>query len=383
MKTLLMGSLTLFLLCFTELRGDNQAAFDGMSIRITSPVNKARLMSCTDIIFTAEADANGKEIKAVKFYRNDRLLGKDKDSKPPFEFVWKNAYDGFSKITAELTDYDNTLLLSDPVFLYVGDALDGDLISNGEFNCKLTPWILQNYEGAQSTYLIDPTYNLSDSNGLLVEITNPGTETWHIQLYQPLPIVEGHTYEISFMADVMVDKPITIGIQQGPSPYTSYLWRAVTLSDSLIYGPYTFQSTVTDPTCKFLFALGGSDVSVGLDAVHVFDRSFSGVTFRDLALQEPTQYLFSQNYPNPFNSSTTIQYDISETARVQLAIYSITGQKVLTLVDEEQSAGIHRVLWNGSDEGSRSLPSGIYIYQVRAEMSSRTLIHSQKIILAK
>jgi len=71
------------------------------------------------------------------------------------------------------------------------------------------------------------------------------------------------------------------------------------------------------------------------------------------------------NYPNPFNPVTTIHFEIPQAARVTLDIFSINGLKVRSLiVNEIRQAGTHHVQWNGTDDHSRILPSGSYIYRL-------------------
>lgn len=73
----------------------------------------------------------------------------------------------------------------------------------------------------------------------------------------------------------------------------------------------------------------------------------------------PSSYSINQNYPNPFNPSTKISYSIKENGMVNLTIYNILGQQVMTLVNEVQSAGVHSVQFNAS-----SLSSGMYLYKI-------------------
>ncbi len=74
----------------------------------------------------------------------------------------------------------------------------------------------------------------------------------------------------------------------------------------------------------------------------------------------PATLSLSQNYPNPFNPSTTIEYQLNEATEVQLSVFNIQGQKVATLVDEQQSAGTHTVRFN-----ARNFASGVYIYTLK------------------
>lgn len=82
-------------------------------------------------------------------------------------------------------------------------------------------------------------------------------------------------------------------------------------------------------------------------------------------------YTLEQNYPNPFNPVTTIRYQVVERGTVVLKIYDAIGREVQTLVNQEQAAGRHEVFFNGSN-----LPSGIYIYTLRAGnyRSSRKMV---------
>ena len=74
-----------------------------------------------------------------------------------------------------------------------------------------------------------------------------------------------------------------------------------------------------------------------------------------------------QNYPNPFNPVTNIAYEIPNDAHVSLEIFNSLGQKVATLVDQRQSAGVHQVHFN-----AESLSSGIYLYRLRSGSFNQT-----------
>ncbi len=51
---------------------------------------------------------------------------------------------------------------------------------------------------------------------------------------------------------------------------------------------------------------------------------------------------------------------------VNLAIYNLLGQKVKTLIDWEMAPGQQDVLWDGTDNNSENVSSGIYFYRLSA-----------------
>jgi hypothetical protein len=78
----------------------------------------------------------------------------------------------------------------------------------------------------------------------------------------------------------------------------------------------------------------------------------------------PTKFALHQNYPNPFNATTTIIYELPEVSHVTIEIFNVLGQKVTTLTDGREDAGIHSVEWNGADETGSIVSSGVYFYRI-------------------
>ena len=66
-----------------------------------------------------------------------------------------------------------------------------------------------------------------------------------------------------------------------------------------------------------------------------------------------------QNYPNPFNPSTQISYSIASDGLVQMKVYNLMGEEIISLVDEYKSKGKYEVNFNAAN-----LPSGIYFAQL-------------------
>jgi hypothetical protein len=84
-------------------------------------------------------------------------------------------------------------------------------------------------------------------------------------------------------------------------------------------------------------------------------------------------------HPNPFNPQTTLEYTLASSGRVRIAIYDARGSLVRSLVNQHMAAGGHRMTWNGTDQGGRSVGSGIYF----VKMNAGSHVEARKIVLLK
>lgn len=77
-----------------------------------------------------------------------------------------------------------------------------------------------------------------------------------------------------------------------------------------------------------------------------------------------------QNYPNPFNSSTTIQFILNQSEKIKLQILNSLGELILTLADEQLSAGMHK--YQIDAQLLPNLASGIYYYRLQTSVSAKS-----------
>ncbi len=84
-------------------------------------------------------------------------------------------------------------------------------------------------------------------------------------------------------------------------------------------------------------------------------------------------------YPSLMKSHTAINYELPSATSVSLKIYDICGSLVTMLVNEKKDAGFHQVTWNGHNERSKPVASGIYF----CELQAAGIILTQKLILIR
>ena len=93
----------------------------------------------------------------------------------------------------------------------------------------------------------------------------------------------------------------------------------------------------------------------------------------------PKDFKLNQNFPNPFNSETQISYFLPRRCNVKLTVYNLAGQRIRTLVNGQQEAGLFKVCWDAKDDNGKPVASGIYFYQLQTER----FIQTKKALLLK
>jgi hypothetical protein len=135
---------------------------------------------------------------------------------------------------------------------------------------------------------------------------------------------------------------------------------------------------------------GGDDgILVGWDNVGDANGGDGGWSYSDIYIQRidddivsapeivapvPEEFRLFQPFPNPFNSTTTIEYALPYASEVTLNLYNLSGQRVETLVNGKQHAGMHQMTLNAC-----KTPSGLYFVKLEGVGQSVT----QKIMLVK
>ena len=86
----------------------------------------------------------------------------------------------------------------------------------------------------------------------------------------------------------------------------------------------------------------------------------------------PNSFGLKQNYPNPFNPTTKINYEIPQSAFVELVVFNLIGQKVKVLNSTFQQPGYYSINWDGKNDNGVSVPSGVYFYTISSKSFQKT-----------
>jgi hypothetical protein len=71
-------------------------------------------------------------------------------------------------------------------------------------------------------------------------------------------------------------------------------------------------------------------------------------------------------YPNPAMRDAMITYQLPFQSNTTMKIFDANGRLVKTLIDGQQEPGFYEIDWDGTDQNSRSVSSGVYFCNVIA-----------------
>ena len=87
----------------------------------------------------------------------------------------------------------------------------------------------------------------------------------------------------------------------------------------------------------------------------------------------PRAFAFRLPVPNPARESAVFAIELPRASRLTIAIFSVDGRRVRTLMDTRQDPGYHRITWNRRTDAGARVPAGVYL--ARAEADGQSSAH--------
>ena len=213
----------------------------------------------------------------------------------------------------------------------------------------------------------------SPDSSIVASASDDGTvRLWDVATESNTATLPGHTGLVNSVA--FSPDSSTVASASGDDG-TVRLWDVATGSNTATLPGHTgwVNSVAFSPDGNML-ASGAWDCFINLWDVSVV----TGLAFDDEG-EVPTAFQLHGNYPNPFNPSTRVVFDLPSAAEVTVHVFDVLGRNVIVTGPVSVSGGLDRSL----EVDASSLPSGAYIYQVRAQTGSDMLVRSGRMILAK
>jgi M6 family metalloprotease-like protein len=83
-------------------------------------------------------------------------------------------------------------------------------------------------------------------------------------------------------------------------------------------------------------------------------------------------------YPNPATTNTTLEYNLPSDATITIELFDVTGKKIKSLINAEQTAGIHELALDVA-----RLQNGIYSIQTTVTVGETTSFHTKRLLINK
>jgi hypothetical protein len=297
--------------------------FEGQTVEVTGVVTADTTFYSkfgAYVIQDAEGPWNGVYVFGVlpQMMRGDKVkvTGTVTDYNADWLFKWSNN-------TVILADNAEVIEQADPIAaveVTTGDLADGSAM-------------VESYEGS------------------LVKVSN-------------LTLVSVNGYDVTVSdgsGECLLDADAFVGADQDFNPYFFIDGDADAL---ILNGVDTVKVGDTLQSAQGVFAF-----SFGTYKIEIRDMNDLGgyaVGVKSDIVAAPLTYELKQNFPNPFNPETRLYFSIPELQKVQLIVYNVVGQKVRTLLDTQYSAGRHVVNWDGLNDAGHRVPTGVYIYRLKA-----------------
>jgi len=87
----------------------------------------------------------------------------------------------------------------------------------------------------------------------------------------------------------------------------------------------------------------------------------------------PLEFSFALAGTNPFQGRTALRYTLPSTEQVRVEVYSVTGQRVRTLVDRSEGPGSYTVPFQMQGGAERALTPGVYMVRISAGKYQKTV----------
>ncbi len=325
-----------------------------------------------DITIEADASDTDGNVAAVEFYNGATYLGEDTTAS--YTFLWSSVAAGCYTIIAKAIDNEGAFQ-SDTVDVTVGSG------------CGQAPY-------AGSPFSPPARIEAEDfddgGEGIAYHDTDPGNTGSQYRTSEDVDIEAcsdaGGGYNIGWLRvgewlEYTVDAPgageyaIDVRVASSSAGGTFHISFNGIDKTGDVTVPVTggWQNWTTVSTTAILTA--GQQVMRFIPTAEGFNLNYIDIdapTHLATGSQLPGFALHPCS-PNPFNPSTTIAYELSRPAMVNLVVYDVAGRAVRTLVAAEQvSRGRHEVVWNGRDNSDRDAASGMYFLRLDAEEFSET-----------
>ena len=213
---------------------------------------------------------------------------------------------------------------------------------------------------AEQDNVTQPRYALGEQDDVFFSLGQNGYVVLDMGADTPINDVAGDDFTV-FEGDDSFDEGYTVSV--------SNTWAGNWSSCGSATGTASFDLTTTGlASARYVritddgTTVSGPYAGFDLDAIRGYYVS-PGVEDENVAAEMPSAKILSIQ-PSHFNIKTTIQFELTSQARVELKIYDVTGRLVTVPVNGLHEPGIHTAVWFVPDRNT--FAPGIYFVRFSA-----------------
>lgn len=182
-------------------------------------------------------------------------------------------------------------------------------------------------------------------NTLNINISNPGTQGWHVQLQRGnISLQAGKKYRFSFKAKSETARSMTTYIGMSRDPWSAYSgYNGVNLTDTFAVYTFIFDANTTDNSARMVFDMGSSNINISVTDIKIEEVTFQPPTGIS-GIEKQTLNIYPNPVQNQLYFSHSDEFD-------RITVFNIQGRQVLEspVWETEKSLDVS------------SLQSGIYL----------------------
>jgi hypothetical protein len=178
-----------------------------------------------------------------------------------------------------------------------------------------------------------------------------------------------NSYSLTSANDMPLRDPRTVSISGSNDGVNFTLLDTKTnIAFSSRYQKLTFTFTNTKAYQYYKFDMAANPGNDGLQVSEI-ELIETGSALKSTQMVEFSKGMVTVS-PNPFREALTIDYNLPEDTHVNLVVYDLNGMVVRQLVNENQTEGSHRIVWDALNSKGSNLHNGIYILKMETAFGS-------------
>lgn len=336
---------------FDELyEGNGTEVNHAPAVTITSPTNETSFTPGEDITIEVNADDTDGTISLVEFFQGNTKLGEDATA--PYSYVWSSVPSGSYTLTAKATDNEaaTTTSLGVDIELGIQYSLSTSITGQGTITANPSSGTYEENTVVSLSATPADGYQFDGWGGDLSGRQNPISITMDSDKTVSATFIETPLYSLT--TTVSGNGSVSLSPSGGMYAEGTEVTLTATPDSENQFNGWSGDASGT-----------ANQITVTVDSDMSITATFGGALSLDEYLDDNGLTVF----PNPFSSELNLEYTLTKSSFVSLAIHDVAGRTVKELINKNQQIGTHTIKWTIRDDQ----PEGLYFAKLKIGDSTK------------